>query len=342
MCVVRNHARPADNERVVLVTDYTWPSTEPEAEVLAEVGARLLVATSGEEEELVELAPQADAILTCFARVGERVVAAGTRLQVIGRYGIGVDNIAVAEATRRGILVTNVPAYCLDEVAEHVLALLLTHARSILTYDRAVHEGDWSLARGAPIHRVAGRTLGIVGFGKIGRTLADKARGIGLQVIAYDPLLSDEQVHAGGAEPVSLAELAARAHFVSVHVPLTPETAGLIGEEVLRAMRPDAFVVNTARGGIVDQEALLRALRDGWIAGAALDVFVPERLPPEHPLLAEPRLVATPHVAFYSEESVHVLEVEAARNVAAVLGGQRPRSVVNPEVLGLERWAHLA
>src|SRR5262245_23552366 len=157
-------------EKIVLVTDYTWPSTEPEAEVLARVGARLVVAETGEEEELLTLVPQADGILTCFAKVTASVLRAGTRLQVVGRYGIGVDNIAVDEATRLGIPVTNVPAYCLDEVAEHALALLLSFARSICTYDRAVRDGDWSLARGAPIRRVAGRVLGIVGFGKIGQT----------------------------------------------------------------------------------------------------------------------------------------------------------------------------
>ncbi|HTW99560.1 MAG TPA: hypothetical protein VMD59_12315, partial [Acidimicrobiales bacterium] len=145
------------SEKVVLVTDHTWASTDLEAGVLAGAGARLLHAESGEEDELVELVRDVDAVLTCFARVSARVVTAGERLQVIGRYGIGVDNIAVEEATRRGIPVTNVPAYCLDEVAEHALALILAHARRVLVYDRAVREGDWSLARGAPVHRLRGR-----------------------------------------------------------------------------------------------------------------------------------------------------------------------------------------
>jgi D-3-phosphoglycerate dehydrogenase len=270
------------------------------------------------------------------------VIEAAAHLQVIGRYGIGVDNIDVATATRLGIPVANVPAYCVDEVAEHALALLLCAARRLHVYDRAVREGDWSLARGAPIHRVAGGTLGIVGFGRIGSALARKAQGLGLNVIAHDPGLGDEEAAAAGIERVELAELAGRADFVSIHAPLTKQTEGQIDGDFLRRMKPAAVLVNAARGAIVDQEALLRALRDHRLAAAALDVFVPERLPPDHPLLAQPNLIATPHVAFYSEESVRDLEVLAAENVAAILSGRRPAFVVNPEVLELPRWAHLA
>jgi D-3-phosphoglycerate dehydrogenase len=327
--------------RRVLVTDYTWASTEPEAAVLATAGAELVIAETGEEDELVALVRDADAILTCFAKVTENVVRAGEGLQVIGRYGIGVDNIAVDEATRRGIPVTNVPVYCLDEVAEHALALVLAFSRSLHVYNQAVREGDWELGRGAPMYRVAGRTLGIVGFGKIGQALARKATGLGLRILAYAPRQAEVAVRAAGAIPVSLDELAREADYVSVHLPLDGKTRGLIGAELLRSMKPTAFVVNTARGGIVDQDALLRALREGWIAGAGIDVFEPERLPADHPLLAQPNLVATPHVAFYSEESVHDLEVLAAENVAAVLNGRRPAHLVNPEVLDLPRWAHL-
>jgi D-3-phosphoglycerate dehydrogenase len=329
------------SEKVVLVTDHRWPSVDPEAEVLARVGARIVEATTGEEEELLALVEDADAILTCFAKVSADVIRAGTRLQVVGRYGIGVDNIAVDEATRLGIPVTNVPAYCLDEVAEHALALLFAFARKICRYDTAVRDGEWGLATGAPTFRIAGRTLGIVGFGKIGRTLAAKARGLGLIVVAFDLRMSGADAREQDVEPVSLEELARRSDFVSVHTPLTPETEGLIGESILRRMKPTAFLINTARGGIVDQEALLRALDEGWIAGAGIDVFVPERLAADHPLLAHPNLLATPHVAFYSEESVLALEVLAAENVAAVLSGWRPHALVNPEVLELDRWAHL-
>jgi D-3-phosphoglycerate dehydrogenase / 2-oxoglutarate reductase len=328
-------------DRVVLFTDHTWPSVEPEAAVLRRVGARLVVAETGDERELRALVTEADAILTCFARVSEDVVRAGERLQVIGRYGIGVDNIAVGEATKLGIPVTNVPAYCLDEVAEHALALMLGLARGLHVYDRAIREGDWDLSRGAPLHRVAGRTLAVVGFGKIGQALAGRAAGVGLRVLAVDRNARRPALEAVGAEPAELDDAFARADFVSLHCPLTDETRGLIDEARLRRMKPGAFLINTARGGLVDHDALHRALSEGWIAGAGLDVFAPEPLASDHPLFRQPNLIATPHVAFYSEESLVELETRAAENVAAVLEGRMPASVVNPEVLELERWEHL-
>jgi len=328
-------------ERIVLVTDHPWSSIDAEVETLAGVGARLVLAQTGEQAELVELARDADAILTCFARTSEAVVAAAERLQVIGRYGIGVDNIAVDMASARGVLVTNVPSYCEHEVAEHALALMLALARRIPIYDRGVREGDWSLQRGAPIHRIHGGTLGIIGFGHIGRVLAAKASALGLTVIAHHPR-SPDAIAAAGYEPVELRELAAQADFISLHVPLTDETTNLIDEEFLRAMKPTAVLVNTARGLVVDQEALVEALRSGWIAGAAADVFTPERLDPGDPLLAVPNLIATPHVAYYSEESLVDLGRLAAENVAAVLAGRMPAAIVNREVLDLERWQHLA
>jgi D-3-phosphoglycerate dehydrogenase / 2-oxoglutarate reductase len=327
--------------KTVLVTDYTWPSTALEAEVLAEVGAELLIAETGEEEELQALVPRADAILTCFARVSPEVIRRGEKLQVVGRYGIGVDNIAVEEATRRGIPVTNVPAYCVDEVAEHALAFMLGLARKVYLYNAAVREGSWELDTGGPIHRVRGQTLGIVGFGHVGQTLAAKVAGFDMRLIAYDPVVPEATLRQHGVEPVSLDDLLVQADFVSIHAPLTTATRGMITRERLQHMKPTAFLVNTARAGIIDQDALLDALREGWIAGAAVDVFDPERLPDGHPLLRQRNLLATPHVAFYSEESVRELEVKAARNVAKILSGHRPDALVNPEVLQLPRWAHL-
>lgn len=327
--------------KIVLVTDYTWPSTAPEAAVLAEVGATLLIAETGSEEELLSLVPQADGILTCFKKVSANVIRAGQKLQVVGRYGIGVDNIAVDEATRLGIPVTNVPAYCLDEVAEHTLALLLACARKVVIYNEAAHAGNWSLSTGMPVYRVRGQTLGVIGFGKIGQTVAEKARAFGLRILAYDAYISPEAIIACGAEAVSLDALLEQSDFVSLHTPLTPETRGLLNAERLRHMKPTGFVLNTARGGLIVTDDLVQAVDEGRIAGAALDVFDPEPLPASHRLWTLPNIIATPHTAFYSEESVQDLETLAARNVADVLSGRRPASVVNPDVLNLPRWAHL-
>ncbi len=213
-----------------------------------------------------------------------------------------------------------------------MLALIFCLERGIHRYDRAVRAGDWSLAVGQPIRRIAGRTLGVIGFGKIGRTVAQRAQGLGMRVIAYDPRAPAETVAATGAEPVRLRELVARADYVTLHVPANPETERLIDARLLALMKPDAYLINAARGAVVDQQALTEALRERRIAGAALDVFTPERLEPDDELLAAPGLIATPHVAFYSEESVADLARLAARNVATVLGGSRPRDTVNPEV----------
>jgi D-3-phosphoglycerate dehydrogenase len=307
----------------VLVTDYSWADTSVEEAVLGEVGAELVHATSGDEDELVRLVDDCDGILTCFKHVTPAVVRAGRRLRVIGRSGIGTDNIAVDVATERGIPVTNVPAYCSDEVAEHVIALLFTLVRGLHRYDRAVRAGDWSVGAGLPIRRIAGSTLGVIGHGAIGRAVEQRAKALGMNVLVHS--------RTGGE---SLTDLLARADCVSLHVPATEQTAQMVDAAFLSAMKPTAYLINCARGAIVDQDALAEALRVGTIAGAGLDVFVPEHLPPDHPLLGLDNVVATPHTAFYSEESIADLARLAAQNVAEVLAGARPASVVNPVVLG--------
>jgi D-3-phosphoglycerate dehydrogenase / 2-oxoglutarate reductase len=317
---------------VVLATDHPAPDVDVELEELARIGARLLVATTGDEAELTELARDADAILTCFKLVTPKVVQAATHLRVIGRYGVGVDNIAVSEASARGIPVTNVPDYCVDEVAEHVIALLLALARKLLPYDAALRRGEWSIASGMPIHRIAGSTLGIVGFGRIGRAVAVRAGGLRMHVLAHDPNLPTEAISRAGAEPVELNDLLVRSDYVTLHVSLGPSTHHLLDAARLALMKPGAFIVNASRGAVIDLEALAAALREGRVAGAGLDVFEPERLPPTHSLFGAPGLVLTPHVAFYSEESMVELRRRATRNVVAVLAGERPESVVNPEV----------
>jgi D-3-phosphoglycerate dehydrogenase len=325
----------------ILVTDIAWPTLEPEAEVLARIGGELILARSASEAELLDLVTEADAILTCWKQVSAGVVRAGQKLQVISRYGIGLDNIAVDEATRLGILVTNVPTFCLDEVSDHAMALILACARKVCHYNSRVHDGDWEIKSGKPIFRVRGQTLGIIGFGRIGQTLALKAKAFGMKVLAHDPYIDTQVAKSSGSEIVDLDRLLAQSDFVSIHTPLNETTRGMIGETRLRQMKSTAFIINTARGAILDQPALVKALEQGWIAGAALDVFVPECIPPDHPVLKLPNVIATPHVAFYSEESALDLEIRAAENVAAVLSGSRPTSIVNREVLNLPRWSHL-
>lgn len=316
----------------VLVTDHPAPTTEIEAEVLAAIDGRLVVALTGEESELVELAAGADAILTCFKHVTSAVIRAATKLRVIGRYGVGVDNIAVDVATELGIPVTNVPVYCVDEVAEHALAMLLTLARRTAVYDASVRAGEWSLEVGMPMHRVSGSVFGVVGFGHIGRAVAQRARALGMRVVVTDQNVTEEAVNSSGAERLELADLLALSDAVSLHVPLTADTRHLIDADRLALMKPTSFLINCARGAIVDLDAVAVALRDGRIAGAAIDVFDPERLPVDHPLMGLRNTVLTPHVAFYSEESIAELQRQATENVLAVLQGQAPANLVNPSV----------
>ena len=328
--------------RSVVVTDHPWPAIEPEQQVLARAGAKLTLAPAATESQLIECVVEADAILTCFARVTAPILEAAPRLTVVGRYGIGVDNIDVEAATRLGILVTNVPSYCEDEVAEHALGLILALARGLVDFDRGIRMDDWSLTQVVPpLRRIRGRTLGIVGVGRIGRLLARKAQGLGLDVIGCRSNDAEAGSDSDAVEIVSLRDIARRADFVSLHVPLRPDTRHLIDERFLRAMKPSAFLINTARGEVIDQRALVAALRENWIAGAGLDVLDTERVAREDPLLAQRNVIVTPHVAYYSEESLLELGRLAAENVASVLTGHVPASVVNSEVLALDRWRKL-
>jgi D-3-phosphoglycerate dehydrogenase / 2-oxoglutarate reductase len=317
--------------RKVLVTDYAWPSLEIERKILAEVDAELLVALSGDEAELVSLAPHADAILTNWKRVPAGALDASPNCIVVSRYGVGVDNIPVDSATELGILVTNVPDFCLEEVSDHAMALLLACARRVARFDRSTHGGHWdlTLARGLP--RLRDQTLGLVGFGNIARRLAPKALGFGMRVLAYTPRLRPG--NEDGVELVDgLARLLSEADYVSVHVPSTSTTRDLIGERELRAMKPTAYLINTSRGALVNETALVRALREGWIAGAGMDVLSQEPPPADHPLLTCENAIITPHVAFYSDASIAEVELKAANNVADVLRGTLPVNVVNPAV----------
>ncbi|SOD98027.1 C-terminal binding protein [Blastococcus haudaquaticus] len=314
----------------VLVTDVAWPTVDVEREVLAAAGAELVLAPSGEPAELARLAGDADAILTCFAKVTAEVLEAAPRCRTVARYGVGVDNIDVARATELGMVVSNVPVYCVDEVADSALLGILALARRLLPLNRDIVRGGWGRDVPGAGTRLRGKVLGLVGLGVIGSALAARAQALGLEVIAYD--LSGRPV-PGVRVVSSLDHVLAEADAVSLHVPLTAATHHLIGAEQLRLMKPTAWLVNTARGPLVDNEALLAALDAGEIAGAALDVTDPEPLPADHPLRRRDDVVLTPHTAFSSDGSLAELATRAAANVVDVLQGRVPATVVNPQVL---------
>jgi D-3-phosphoglycerate dehydrogenase len=279
------------------------------------------------------LASDLDAILTCWRTVPPELLERAPSCRMVSRYGIGLDNIPVARATELGMIVTNVPDFCLDEVSDHAMALLLAAARRIVDFASETSTGSWVPAGGRDLPRLRGKTLGIVGYGNIGRRLAPKALAFGMRVLVTSRSMAPGEFESGVAAVSGLDELLAGSDFVSLHVPSTAETKQLINERALRLMKQNAWLINTSRGAIVDETALLHALDEGWIAGAALDVLATEPPPADHPLLRHPRVIATPHVAYASVEAVTELRRRAAEHVAHVLRGELPLHIVNPEVL---------
>ena len=318
----------------VLVTDFVWPSTQPEREVLARIGAEIIEAPDPSEDTLASLAADVDAIMTCFAQVTSHVVQSAKKCQVISRYGVGVDNIAVDTATDEGIVVTYLPDYCVDEVSDHVIALMMAWNRQIRFYDGVAKQGRWEGVRSpAPLVRLREQKMGIVGLGRIGNAVAVKAQALGLEVLAHDPYLP-----AGAAVPqvvrlVDLPTLLSQSDFVTLHTPLNDNTRDLIGAEEFAMMKSSAFIINCARGPIINESALYDALREGKIGGAGLDVMEQAAPPAGHPLFALDNLLVTPHVAFLSQQSVFELEVRTAQATVDVLTGKMPQFLVNPAVL---------
>ena len=322
--------------RRILITDIAWPDLDIEKEVLAAVEGKVMVAGDGTPEEIIALAPQADAILTCWKDVPAEALDIAPNCRVVSRYGIGLDNIPIGRATELGMLVTNVPDFCLEEVSDHVMALLLATARQLFPLARTPDRSDWTRETPRPIPRVKGQTLGLIGFGNIARALVPKALGFGLRVMAYTPRLRPEDAPQGVEVTNDLATLLAASDYVSIHCPLSEETAHLIDDAALAQMKPNALLINTSRGGVIDEGALVRALKEGRIAGAALDVTDPEPPSGDNPLLSLENVIVTPHAAFYSVAATAELARKAAENVVTVLRGGVPKTLVNAEVLDQE------
>ena len=320
----------------ILITDIAWPDLEIEKEVLAAVEGEVMVAGDGTPEEIIALAPQADAILTCWKDVPAEALDIAPNCRVVSRYGIGLDNIPIGRATELGMLVTNVPDFCLEEVSDHVMALLLATARQLLPLARTPERSGWTRETPRPIPRIKGQTLGLIGFGNIARALVPKALGFGLRVMAYTPRLRPEDAPQGVEVTNDLATLLAASDYVSIHCPLSEETAHLIDDAALAQMKPNALLINTSRGGVIDESALVRALKEGRIAGAALDVTDPEPPSGDNPLLSLENVIVTPHAAFYSVAATAELARKAAENVVTVLRGEVPKTLVNAEVLDQE------
>ena len=319
----------------VVLTDYVWESLEVEKSTLAGI-AKLVALQTKKPDEFIKEAADCDAMLNTYAGpITADVMKKMPKCRIIARYGIGVDTIDLDAATEAGIIVTNNPTYCIEEVAEHTMALLLAAARKVVFYDRLIRDGQWSVPPGKPLFRVAGSTLGLVGFGNIARQVAARAAAFGMNVIFSDPFVKDDTYRP--ARPVDLDTLLRESDFVSLHPPLTKDTRQMMNDAAFGKMKRSAWLVNCSRGPVVDTEALVRALDAGKIAGAALDTTDPEPLPDAHVLRNRDNVIINPHVAWYSETAMVGLQAGAPNEVKRVLTGQWPVNVVNRAVKGRNR-----
>ena len=309
---------------LVAITDSPFPSLDPAKKVLAGLDPEYRMAASASADDILAVARDADAIFVTYAKLPGELLRQLKRCKVIGRFGLGVDNIDIKTAAELGIVVTYVPDYCLQEVSDHAMALILALARKVPFSNALVQAGRWEMPAVVPMRRLEGQTLGLVGFGNIPRRVAPKAIAFGFKVIAYDPYAGGETAHRLSVELVSFDRLLEISDYVSVHAPLTQETRGLFNTAAFGKMKKGAYLINTARGPLVDEKALLTALDSGRLGGAALDVVVTEPLTKESPLLNRSNVILTPHTAFYSIEALVELQTKCATDVARVLSGEAP------------------
>ena len=305
-----------------------------ETEELEKVGAELAGFDATTEDEIITAAKDADVIITAMAQITRGVMESLPDLKAIVRYGIGFDNIDVDAATDNGILVVTIPDYCYEEVSNHAIALLLTCAKKLVVLNNYTKQSGWSDARRAmpPMDTIYGQTLGLVGCGNIGQMTARKAQCFGLKVIGHDPYLDTSRATEYGITLVSLPDLLKDSDYVSVHAPLNKETWHLIEENELKQMKPTAYLINTSRGSLVDETALIKALQEKWLAGAGLDVLEMEPFEPDNPLFKMDNVVVTPHTAFYSDVAMKRLRTSVGQEAARVASGRWPKNVVNATV----------
>jgi D-3-phosphoglycerate dehydrogenase len=309
---------------VIAITDSPFPSLDPVKAALAKLDPDIRMAKSGAADDILAVARDADAVIVCYAKITADILGALTCCKVIGRTGLGVDNIDVPAAAARGIVVTYVPDYCIAEVSDHAVAMLLALARKIPFANQLVQSGRWELPPVVPLRRLEGQVLGLLGFGNIPRAVVPKAQAFGLRVIAHDPYVNKDAYAALDVEGVSFEGLLARSDFISVHAPLLPATRGILNAAAFAKMKKGVLVVNTARGPLIDEKALVAALDSGHLGGAALDVVETEPLPKDSALLGRNNVILTPHTAFYSVEALVELQTKAASDVARVLSGEKP------------------
>lgn len=315
----------------IVITDHRFPNVDEERHSVEAAGGQLVVAQTTEESQVARLCSDADGVLAVRAPITRGVIEAMERCRIIVRYGIGVETVDIPAATERGIMVANVPDYCVEEVSDHTLTLLLMLNRQVTSAMALAKEARWSMASMPALRRLKGQVCGLFGAGQIGSLLARKVAHLGLKALAYDPYLSEPRAKELGMEKVSFEHLLSRSDYISIHAPLTPDTRHVFSQGALNSMKPSAFLINTARGGVIDEAALIAALDAGRIAGAALDVleFETEQSPLRASLVCHPKIIVTAHSAWFSEEARVILQSRAIAQVLACLRGEVPYGLVN-------------
>lgn len=313
----------------VVITDNIFPDLDIETKMLNEIDAKLVECKSKDESVIKEECKDADAVINTYVQMTPDIIDAMEKCKLIIRNGIGVNTIDIDTCNKKGIMVANIPTYCLDEVATHAVTLLLASVRKIALLDKTVTQGIWDVKKCMPVYSLQEKTLGLVGFGKIPRLVNEKMKAFGVNVITYDPYITNEMAEKEGAKKVELDELIEKSDYISIHCPLTPETKGMFDSKAFKKMNNTAYIVNTARGPIINEEDLIKALQDGEIAGAGLDVLTKDEVDLNNPLLKMDNVIITPHAAWYSEESIVRRRTQTVESVILVLQGNEPVSFVN-------------
>lgn len=313
----------------VVLTDYRYDSLAPFFDVFKREGVQFEPYQCATKEEILSCTEYADAVMTHFASIDRDVIMNLKNCKAIGRSAIGVDNIDVAAATERGLPVIFVPGYCVDDVSDHAMMMILALAKKLIPLHDSVRSGAWDYSIAKPVHRITGSTLGLMGFGAIARRVAEKARAFGMKVIAHDPFIPESVAQTMKVELVSTEELTAQSDFISLHTPLNDATKGMIDRSFFETMKPGAFLINTSRGAVIDERALIEALGSGHLGGVGLDVLADENIDKNSPLLQFKNAVITPHSGWYSEESMHTLLSSAAEDICNALKGRKIKGLYN-------------
>lgn len=316
----------------IVLTDNIFPDLILERDMLLKMDAELIEIT--DPSILKDECKDADVVINTYEQITKDIIDNMERCKLVIRNGIGVNTIDVNECSEKGIMVANVPTYCLDEVATHVMSLLLALARKITLLNDIVKKGIWDVKKAIPVYSLQGKILGLVGFGKIPRLVNKKATPFGLKLIAFDPFITQEMIAEAGVEKVEWNELIEKSDFISIHCPLTNETKGIFNTAIFKKMKDSAYIINTARGPVINEEDLIKALKEAEIAGAGLDVLTKDNVDINNPMLAMDNVIITPHTGWYSEESIITRRIQTIESVISVLKGGEPASLINRKQLG--------